>query len=137
MWPSLLVLVVPLLLGQPLKVRALLLMICEKPSQVLGVFGPQTALIHRRLQRLVGVGTGGEQNPCRASWLMQQVVLVQDYNVAHEILVAERAEKGFDPVKVVVPQLWCLLRTRSEGPLGERFGLGHREVSTVIERTRN
>jgi hypothetical protein len=40
-------------------------------------------------------------------------------------------------VKVVVPQLWCLLRTRSEGPLGERFGLGHREVSTVIERTRN
>ena len=38
---SLLVLVVPVLLGQPLKVGALLLIICEKPSQVLGVFGPR------------------------------------------------------------------------------------------------
>ena len=83
--------------------------ICEKPSQVLGVFGPQTALVHRRLQRLVGLGAGGEQNPSRASWLMQQVVLVQDYNVAHEIPVAERAEKGLDPVMVVVRRLWYLL----------------------------
>ena len=96
---------------------------------VLGVFGPQIAVAHRRLQRLDGVGAGGEQNPCRASWLMQQVVLVQDYNVAYEILVAERAEKGLDPVKVVVPQLWCLLRTRSEGPLVSASG-------SVIGRSR-
>ena len=33
---------------------------------------------------------------------MRQVVLVQDYNVAHEILVAEHAEKGFDPVKLLL-----------------------------------
>jgi hypothetical protein len=34
---------------------------------------------------------------------MQQVVLVQDHNVAHEILIPEHGEEGFDPVQIVVP----------------------------------